>query len=313
MGMEEQSTRFIRNAAAQPAGAAARGGRRAGALGEHMAAGSRGFLGWYFKHQKGDDLLAFIPGRARSGAFVQMLTAEGSRQFDVPALSLDGGVIRAGDCAFSARGCRIRLPGVTGEIAYGPLTPLAGDIMGPFRFFPMECRHGVISMAHALGGSVRIDGTAHDFSGGSGYIEMDGGTSFPRSYLWLQCNDFPEPCSVMASVAAVPFCGVRFPGCIAAVLYRGREYRLATYRGVRILAAGPEHICLSQGKLLLEIDARPADGGHPLRSPLRGRMTGCIRESGNAAVRVRLFDRGRPVLDLCSGRAAYEFVPPETR
>ena len=36
-------------------------------------------------------------------------------------------------------------------------------------------------------------------------------------------------------------------------------------------------------------------------------------ECGNAAVRVRLFDRGRPVLDLCSGRAAYEFVPPETR
>ena len=25
---------------------------------------NRGFEGWYFKHQKGDDALAFIPGRA---------------------------------------------------------------------------------------------------------------------------------------------------------------------------------------------------------------------------------------------------------
>ena len=26
--------------------------------------GQKGFEGWYFKHQKGDDMVAFIPGRA---------------------------------------------------------------------------------------------------------------------------------------------------------------------------------------------------------------------------------------------------------
>ena len=271
---------------------------------------NRGFEGWYFKHQKGDDVLAFIPGRAESGVFIQMLSPGGSRQFDVPGLRVRNGVIYAGDCEFSRRGCRISLPGVSGEILYGALTPLRSDIMGPFRFLPMECRHGVISMAHSLGGSVSVDGVMHSFDSGVGYIEKDSGTSFPSSYQWLQCNSFPEPCSVMLSVAHIPFCGLSFEGCIGAIMYGGREYRLATYKGVRILAAEEKHICLSQGGLLLEADIRPTHSGHTLRSPVRGIMSGTIRESSNAAVRVRLWQRGKAVFDLESNNAMYEFVPP---
>ena len=35
--------------------------------------GQKGFEGWYFKHQKGDDMVAFIPGRAESGDFIQLI------------------------------------------------------------------------------------------------------------------------------------------------------------------------------------------------------------------------------------------------
>jgi len=270
---------------------------------------NKGFEGWYFKHQKGDDTVAFIPGRAESGAFVQMISADGSRQFNVPELSVDGDIIRAGGCLFSHRGCRIDLTGVYGEITYGRLTPLRSDIMGPFRFFPMECRHGVISMAHTLSGSLSIDGKPHGFDGGNGYIEKDSGTSFPRSYLWLQCGDFPEPCNIIMSIAHIPFFGVSFTGCICAIVYRGHEYRLATYHGARIHAAGAEHVCLSQGHLLLELDMQPSHSGHPLRAPVRGKMSGTIRESSNAAVCARLWNRGKPVFALRSGHAAYEYVP----
>ena len=38
--------------------------------------GQKGFEGWYFKHQKGDDMVAFIPGRAESGAFIQPSSQE---------------------------------------------------------------------------------------------------------------------------------------------------------------------------------------------------------------------------------------------
>ena len=269
----------------------------------------KGFAGWYFKHQKGDAMVAFIPGRAQSGAFVQMISPEGSRQFAISHLSVRGGVLRADGCRFSRQGCRIRLPGVWGEIRYGPFAPLGSDIMGPFRFFPMECRHGVLSMAHSLRGGITVEGRRYDFDGGLGYAETDSGTSFPRSYLWMQCNDFPEPCSLMLAIARIPFCGFAFRGCICAILYRGKEYRLATYRGVRICSFTPEHICLSQGALTLELDMAPARAGHPLRAPKQGEMSHIIRESCNVRLRARLTQKGKTVLDLQSDHGVYEFVP----
>lgn len=268
-----------------------------------------GFAGWYFKHQKGDAMVAFIPGRAQSGAFVQMISPEGSRQFTISHLSVRGGVLRADGCRFFRRGCRIRLPGVRGEIRYGPFAPLESDIMGPFRFFPMECRHGVLSMAHTLRGGITVEGRRYDFDGGLGYAETDSGTSFPRSYLWMQCNDFPEPCSLMLAIARIPFGGFAFRGCICAILYRGKEYRLATYRGVRICSFSPEHIFLSQGALTLELDMAPVRAGHPLRAPKQGEMSHTIRESCNVHLRVRLTQKGKTVLDLQSDHGVYEFVP----
>lgn len=270
---------------------------------------NKGFEGWYFKHQSGGDVVAFIPGRAESGAFVQMICADGSRQFEVPELSAGPEGIRAGHCLFSREGCVIDLPGVSGELRYGKLTPLKSDIMGPFRFFPMECRHGVISMAHTMSGSLVIDGVRHDFSGGKGYIEKDSGISFPSAYLWLQCVDFQEPCSILVSCARIPLCGLSFRGFICAVVFRGREYRLATYTVARVCAAGAEHVCLAGSGLFLEVDVKPSEKGHELRSPVCGQMTGIIRESSSAALRARLWENGEPVFDLRSANASYEYVP----
>ncbi|MDD4850675.1 MAG: tocopherol cyclase family protein [Gemmiger sp.] len=267
------------------------------------------FTGWYFKHQQGNVVVAFIPGRAQGGAFVQMLSPAGARQFDLPSLRVARGFIRVGGCMFSRYGCKIDLLGVQGALRYGPLTPLASDIMGPFRFFPMECRHGVISMAHTLQGYLVIEGRRYCFDGGNGYIEMDSGTSFPRFYQWLQCNDFAQPCAFVLSLAHIPFYGLQFTGCICALVYRGRQYRLATYRGVRILAAGAQHITLRQGALRLAVAVTPAQPGQRLRAPVRGRMAGGIRESVNAHLRLRLWEGGRPVFDLQSPHAMYEYVP----
>lgn len=266
------------------------------------------FEGWYVKHQRGDQTLAFIPGRAAGGAFVQIIGNSGSRSFDVDTFSVGNGIIRAGNCVFSAGGSVIDLPGVTGEIRYGPPTRLRGDIMGPFRHLPMECRHEVISMRHTLAGTVCVDGRPLCFDGGTGYIEADSGTSFPRAYQWIQCNAFDEPCGIMLSIAHIPFLGACFTGCICAIVYGGREYRLATYNGVRILAAEPGYVVLSQGKLLLKIDIRSLCAAHPLRSPVNGQMTGEIRESTRACARFRLWEKGALVFDLRSEGAGYEYV-----
>ncbi|MEA5060356.1 MAG: tocopherol cyclase family protein [Candidatus Pelethousia sp.] len=266
------------------------------------------FEGWYFKHRTGAETIAFIPGRAKGGAFIQMIDNEGSRHFDVPSLRMENGAIYAGGCSFSKHGAIIELPGVRGEILYGPFTPLRSPIMGPFRYLPMECRHEVISMGHGLSGSLTIDGRKTAFDGGRGYIEKDIGVSFPSSYQWMQCNTFSKACSVMVSIARIPFAGLHFTGCICAILYAGREYRLATYKGVKILAAQPEHICLAQGNLLLEIHVRCSGSCHPLRSPVLGEMRGLIHEGNCAAARFNLWENGVSVFDLESGHVGYEYV-----
>lgn len=266
------------------------------------------FEGWYFKHQGPDGTVALIPGRAGGAPFVQLLTDGCSRQFSVPSLET-GPEIRAGACRFGRNGVWIDLPGVHGAIRYGPLTPLRSDIMGPFRHLPMECRHGVVSMRHRLEGALELDGKTLRFDGGLGYLERDSGTSFPSRYLWLQANDFPGACSIMLAVARIPFAGLQFDGCICAILCGAREYRLATYRGVRVLAAGPEHIRLAQGKLLLQVDVRQQDAGLPLCAPVRGRMTAVIRESSSAQARFRLWEGGVPVLDLTSAACSFEYRP----
>ena len=279
------------------------------------------FCGWYFKCQSPGQTLALIPAvhrhRGHTTASIQLICDTGCWSVPVncphPQVLPHRPVARLGPNVFGPDGLRLDLQtpvlSARGTLRFGPPTPLRSDIMGPFRFFPMECRHGVLSMAHTLQGSAIMDGHLHSFDGGLGYSEKDSGTSFPRSYLWMQCNDFSEPCSVMVSIAHIPFCGVSFRGCICAILYQGREYRLATYRGVRIQAFAPEHICLSQGSLLLELEAAPSHTGHPLRAPQRGKMSSTIRESCNAHLRARLWKRGKPVFDLQSDHADYEFVP----
>lgn len=267
-----------------------------------------GFEGWYYKQRAGDYMLAFIPGRASDGAFVQMIDPSGTRHFPMPQPEIRGDTVRIGDCLFSPRGLRVSLPGVEGVLRYEGLTPLRSDIMGPFAHLPMQCRHGVVSMSHLVSGAVTVDGVTHEFDRASGYCEKDSGRSFPRSYLWLQCNDFPCPVSVMAAVAHIPFLAFSFTGCLAAVTYAGREYRFATYRGVRIEEHAPGSIRLRQGRMLLELAFAPHGGGQELRAPVRGTMTGRIRECRDADLHLTLTDAGRTVLDLFSSRATCEEV-----
>ncbi len=266
------------------------------------------FEGWYFKHQSDNSTIAFIPGRAESGAFVQVISDKESRQFPVKEFSADCNVIRAGQCIFSSQGCWIDLPGISGDIRYGRFTPLCSDIMGPFRFLPLECSHGVISMSHKLTGAIVMDGEYLCFDNGRGYIERDRGTSFPKSYLWLQCNAFSQPGSIMVSIAEIPFAGIHFTGCICAIVFEKKEYRIATYCGVKIHAYSPQHVCLSQKNLLLDIEINTSEKGHPLASPVDGKMSGIIRESHQAAIRCRLWNVGQLVMDFKSNHASFEFV-----
>lgn len=282
------------------------------------------FEGWYIRLVGEDGVLSFIPGISigeygKKQAFIQVLSAEKSSFNPYPASSFACAIydpaIRVGDCLFTEKGAGVNIHtksvNCEGLVRYGLLTPLQYDIMGPFCLMPlMQCCHQVISMRHSLSGSIKINGKLMRFDGGVGYIEKDWGSSFPSSYLWLQSNRFDSPyfCSVMASVAEIPFCGFSFLGCICAVRYGDTEYRLATYNGARVLRWDSHGLMIKQGELLLIADVK-SSSANTLKAPVLGSMSRIIRENTCCSVRFRLFVGNVQLFDLIGDQAGFEYVP----
>jgi hypothetical protein len=162
-------------------------------------------------------------------------------------------------------------------------------------------------MTHKVNGRVQINGKQIDFTDGTGYIESDRGTSFPKRYAWTQCCWHDElPCSVMLSVADIPFLGGSFTGIIGAVSWRGQEYRIATYLGAKLVFLYRGRISVVQDKYMLTaelLDKREL----PLRAPVSGSMIRLIRENPSCRVRFCFSHRDRVLFDFVSEQASFEY------
>lgn len=291
--------------------------------------GTRGagpyFEGWYFKHQApGGQGLALIPAFHRDAdghldASLQVIAKDRSWWLEYPETELQLSRrplrVRLGQSVFSESGLDLHIRredlSLRGSLSYGPLTPLKSDIMGPFRLFGgMQCAHGVVSMGHCLTGELELNGERLDLTGGLGYIETDRGRSFPDAYLWTQCLwDGPEGGSLMLAVATIPLPLGGFTGCICSVLYGGREYRLATYRGARIEAWSPTGAVIRQGGYRLEVKLL-SQRQQPLRAPVEGRMERTIHESLCARVGYRFWRGETLLLQHTDDRASFEYSAP---
>ena len=270
------------------------------------------YEGWYLKQQQGDDLLAVIPGRAQDHAFVQVITPRYSAYVPFPLSEYRlGACMQVGDSLFSRDGMDLQVstPEVEleGQLRYAGLTPLRSDIMGPFAFLPMETKHTVFSMRHEVQGSVTLNGVAYRFDDGVGYMEGDRGHSFPQGYTWIQSVDLPCDASVMLAVATIPLGPLHFIGCIGIVALAGREYRFATYRGVRIVQAERQAVEVRQGPLRLRVEV-PETRGHKLQAPTQGGVRRLIHESPAVPAHFTFACKGKTLLDAESPHTSFEFV-----
>lgn len=189
------------------------------------------------------------------------------------------------------------------------MIPIKYNIMGPFSAFPfMECHHGVISLHHKINGKLNINNQDIVIEGGNGYIEKDWGTSFPKTYLWIQSNDFSnDKISIMVSIADIPFLGLEFKGCIAIVYYKGIEYRLATYNGVKILKYDENGLIIKRGKYKLKIDVKE-NNPQELLAPNKGEMSRTIYENISCRARFKFYKDKKKIFDLESNNTSFEYV-----
>lgn len=273
------------------------------------------FFGWYFKCQTETQTLSVIPAVHRSGGkrscSIQIITENQAWNFNYQAEDFHriGEKICIGNNQFGERGILldIHTPEVRirGKLKFGKLCPLKYDIMGPFSILPLlECRHTVYSMRHSVWGKINVNGCMYSFRKSFGYWEGDRGYSFPKEYIWTQCS-FPGG-SLMLSVAEVPISGFRIRGIIGVVLWKGKEYRLATYLGAKALQVRNGKILITQGNM--ELEARLLEEvRNPLKAPDHGNMTRTIRE--NAACRAFYrFRKGESIyFSFKTDRASFEY------
>lgn len=273
------------------------------------------FYGWYLKCQSDTQTLAVIPaihGAGReSTCSIQFITDDNVYMVTFSGTNFyrKGDYILIGKNKFGKKGMYLELcePDlqVKGKIKFGMLRPIKYDIMGPFSYIPfMQCRHSIWSMRHLVKGKIYINGQKFDFNKGLGYWEGDRGISFPKEYAWTQCI-FSNG-SLMLSVADIPLAGTHFTGIIGVVLWKGKEYRVATYLGAKVAERSNGTLRIVQGKL--EVEARLlGKTKHPLKAPDRGTMIRTIHESVTCRAYYRFSINGQTIFAFETPYASFEY------
>ncbi len=182
------------------------------------------------------------------------------------------------------------------------------NVMGPLAVFPLPCKHGILSMEQRLSGTLEIDGKVYDFNGGKGYLETDFGKSFPRRYMWSQCNWFGSTdCQIAVAAATIPLGPIPIMGTFACINYEGQRYKLATYKGAEVEKIGEKGFKITQGPYIFE-GRRQGGNAIELKSPAMGKMESATREYLVCNMEYRLRKRGVEIFYVRSSHGSYEFL-----
>lgn len=277
------------------------------------------FEGWYYKNQNDSEIISLIPAfhideNGKKSATIQVIINSSSYQVkyeidDFSVIRKRHG-IRIGKSIFTEEGININICNdrieVVGKLIFTSSIPLRYDIMGPFKYVPfIQCRHSVYSITHNIKGQLIVNGKIIKYNNCLGYVEGDRGAGFPHSYFWTQCswrNNGNN--ALMLSIAEIPIGNLTFMGCIGIVYYGGKEYRLATYLGVKIRKYSRHEFWVQQRGYDLKatvIDENP----HNLLAPVKGNMTRTVYESVDCRVRYRFIVDGKVIFDFI-GRGSFE-------
>ena len=270
------------------------------------------FEGWYYKHMtKHNETFILIPGISISNsvktAFIQIIY--NSQSFFIPysydevSYTDDPFMFRIGDTIFTKEGVTVNISdkqiNITGNLTYNHITPLKPTkfmptIMGPFSYLKMQCNHGVVSLHHTVNGEIKINNETLTFNNDNGYIEKDYGTSFPREYIWLQGNEKKDKiCSIMVSIAHIPFFPKSFYGFLCTLLIDNKQYFFTSYHlsKLSILECNKNKIKLyfknKSQQLYITCDHTE---GHNLIAPQNGTMNIKMKESISSNIEIQLIE-----------------------
>ena len=110
----------------------------------------------------------------------------------------------------------------------------------------------------------------------------------------------------MLSIADIPIVCSSFTDIIGIVLWKGREYRIATYLGAKVMHAGNGQVKVKQGECTLTVELF-SKRELPLNAPICGNMIRLIRESPSCHARYRFTKNDKVLFDLVTDYASFEY------
>ena len=281
------------------------------------------FEGYYFKHVSDEITISFIVGistfKDDRHCFIQVICNNPFMskyfRFDINEIIIYNNPfkIQIKNNIFTEEGIKVDLDNINCDFNYGKLHRIK-NIMGPFRFLPkMQCIHGIVSMNHEVSGNLSINNKMYLFNNEKGYIEKDLGCSFPKHYIWVQSNNFKKVDSLFLSIADIPYLKYQFNGIIVNLIYKNKEYRIATYKFGKYslkLINDDIKITFKQKNIRLELVVH-INKSSELVAPNKGQMNKIIKEGLDGEIHLKLYEDNKLIVSDYSNRAAIECVEVE--
>lgn len=290
------------------------------------------FEGWYFKNTNGKETISFIPGininENEKKAFIQVITNYTSYFISYPIeefrFNVNPFYLQIRKNIFSPNQMQIDIQdskqdlSISGKIKYSHHNTIHTNvvnpnIMGPFSYLPfMECNHAILSMQNSIQGEIKLNEKRMKFNQGIGYMEKDWGTSFPKSYIWCQGNDFKKTdASFMLSIANIPLKILEFKGIICVLMIDHKEYKFTTYNHTKLIDYQLDEkllsITLQKGKYRLTVQSI-YDNHSKLLAPVKGKMEKTIKESISSTLMVTLKEQNNTIFKDTSINCGLEIV-----
>jgi len=158
--------------------------------------------------------------------------------------------------------------------------------------FPLQCFQEVIFMDGDFEGKCVIKDQSTDIKG-SLYMEKTFGDRFPKSWIWIQGNQFPIDVNISISFGLIPIMKRTINGFFAIVQHNQKEYRFGTYNfsKFKILENIDNGLKLKiyNRKYTLYVDLNVQDPVTLVGPSDDGNMNLEVYESINSVATIRLF------------------------
>lgn len=258
------------------------------------------FYGTYYKHQSVDGYtIAVIDSHSNEGHLIQVIDNDKSYLVkDVSSVTISKEGI-----SFDVHQDDLD---IVGNIKYGEFLEPKKDVMSYYRYLPIECKHEINSMNHALSGHIEINNRHISFDNGNGYIEGDRGRNFPTKYVWINTSN--KELSATIAVATIPLGLFTIIGVTSLIVHNNKEYRFGTYNFTKAVKVSRDEVILKKGKYILTVKVVEDFNGHPLKAPVKGDMIRYIHECPSLKTRISLKKKDNPIFDIDCPFTSFEYV-----